>query len=209
MPMKICIAGSNEIVQQITAFIGLGHFVEIQDFSLAISLLNQIRAGQKWDIAYIDENIADIPGSSLAALLEYEMPGIPIILLNGFDKIELSRQLNTILGKLDRQEGDMAPPPCNNRLKHFVFNAKKSMVYKKGEPIQLRKKEAKLLEYLLRYKDKLVTKQTLLEAVWSYKYSHNSHTVSSHIAQLRQKLGSDVIHIKNLPRQGYLLTQST
>lgn len=207
--MKICIAASYELAEKVKNFLGISKFAEVKHFSMSMSVLQQMRNGQRWTIAYIDENLPDIPGSSLAALLQHDIPQIPIVLMNGFKKDDLLSQLDTILTDFEVKSLYSSPPPCNSRLKNFVFNSKKSTVYKKGEPIRLRKKEAQLLEYLLRYKDRLVTKQTLLEAVWAYKYSHNSHTLSSHIAQLRQKLGSDVIHIKNLPRQGYLLTQVT
>jgi len=206
--MRICIGANKKTTHQILEFLGLQNNFEVEVFSHSLKLLEAFRGGTKWDMVYVSEDLLQIKGSALAQLLKYDDPNLPVVLLNGFDKQELCTQLNDILKKLELRETFHTLPYCNTRLKNFVFNAQKSMVYKKGEPIKLRKKEAQLLEYLLRYKDKLVTKQTLLEAVWLHKYNHTSHTVSSHIAQLRRKIGFDVVQIKNLPRQGYLLTQS-
>lgn len=205
--MHVCIVAAEDIAQKILEFIKVS-FIKIEIFQYSSQLLKKIREGRKWLIAYIDESLPDMSGQSLASLLQYEFPAMPVILLNGFDKEEFMAELHKTLDEFEKNSILRSQPLPNFRLKNFVFNAKQRIAHKNGEAIKLRKKEAQLLEYFLRYKGKLVTRPTLLEAVWGHKYKHNSHTINTHIAQLRRKIGSDVVQIKNLPGQGFLLTQT-
>lgn len=202
--MTICIAAPENVAQAILELIEV-NFLKIEIFQHSAELLKKIREGKQWLMAYVDENLPDMPGRSLVSLLQYEFPAMPIVLLNGFNKAEMLRELDKVL-KHYEQNPPQPTPQC--RLKNFVFNSRKQLVYKKGQVIKLRKKEAELLEYFLTFKDKLLSKKALLEAVWGHQYVHSSHTVNTHVNQLRRKLGSDVVQIRNVPRQGFLFTQT-
>ncbi len=58
-----------------------------------------------------------------------------------------------------------------------------------GREVELTQREFDLLEYLLRHAGQVVTRETLLEAVWGFVSPGQTRTVEVHVAQLRRKLG--------------------
>jgi len=65
-----------------------------------------------------------------------------------------------------------------------------------GAPIHLTAKEFQLIEYLLRHKGEVVSKDQLLDHVWADEERVQHNTVETFIANVRKKLGTskDVIH---------------
>jgi len=64
---------------------------------------------------------------------------------------------------------------------------------KNGEPLQLTPKEFELLKYLLFNKNRVLTRDVLLEKIWGYTYSGDTRTVDVHIRRLRKKIGDGYI----------------
>jgi two-component system OmpR family response regulator len=54
--------------------------------------------------------------------------------------------------------------------------------------IDLSKSEFKLLEYLMRRPDRVVTRDMLLEDVWHYRFLPQTNLVDVHIGRLRRKV---------------------
>ena len=61
-------------------------------------------------------------------------------------------------------------------------------VTRAGRTIQLQPREFKLLEYLLRHADQVVTRTMLLENVWDYHFDPQTNVIDVHISKLRQKI---------------------
>lgn len=57
-----------------------------------------------------------------------------------------------------------------------------------GQKINLTKKEVELLWTLAKNKNKVFTRENLLDSIWGYDYFGDSRTVDSHIKRLRAKL---------------------
>lgn len=57
-----------------------------------------------------------------------------------------------------------------------------------GEPVQLTRREYALLEYLMRNKRTVLTRDQILEEVWGYDYSGDTNVVDVYIRYLRAKL---------------------
>ncbi len=60
-------------------------------------------------------------------------------------------------------------------------------------PVHLTAKEFQLLEYLLRYKREVISKDQLLDHVWSDEARVQHNTVETFVANLRKKIGDDII----------------
>jgi two-component system response regulator RegX3 len=60
-----------------------------------------------------------------------------------------------------------------------------------GEFVQLRPKEFDLLESLMRRKNRLATRETLIDEVWGLSYFGDTKTLDVHIKRLREKLEED------------------
>ena len=67
-------------------------------------------------------------------------------------------------------------------------------------------KELKLISHLHRHAGKVLTRDTLLNAVWGIDYLGNTRTLDQHIAQLRKKLGPSASAIQTLHGVGYRLS---
>ena len=60
-----------------------------------------------------------------------------------------------------------------------------------GDPVDLRPKEFELLESLMRRRNRLAARHTLIDEVWGPSYFGDTKTLDVHIKRLRQKLESD------------------
>lgn len=72
-----------------------------------------------------------------------------------------------------------------------------------GDIIELAPKEYDLLLYMIENKDVVLSRETILNNVWSYDYFGDLRTVDTHIKKLRNKLGDKAKHICTLIRSGY------
>ena len=61
---------------------------------------------------------------------------------------------------------------------------------KGNEEIPLRKQEFSLLEYLIRNKNRTVTRYELMDHVWDYRKFNNSNTIDVHVKRIRDKIGN-------------------
>lgn len=60
-----------------------------------------------------------------------------------------------------------------------------------GEPVDLRPKEFELIEVLMRRKNRLATRDVLIDEVWGPSYFGDTKTLDVHIKRLRGKLEAD------------------
>ncbi len=68
----------------------------------------------------------------------------------------------------------------------------------KGGVVPMRPKEFDLLETLMRRKDRLVTRETLLSEVWGSAYYGDTRTLDVHIRRLRHKIEQDYSNPQHL-----------
>lgn len=78
-------------------------------------------------------------------------------------------------------------------------------VTREGKPIELLPQEFRLLEYLVRNANRVVTRTMLLENVWNIHFDPQTSVVESHVSRLRSKLnhGFDVDLIQTIRGTGY------
>jgi len=81
-------------------------------------------------------------------------------------------------------------------------------VTRAGKVINLRTKEYILLEFLLRNKDTLVTRDQIIDYIWDTGVDPNTNTIDVHIRMLRKKIdvGFSIALIQPVPKRGYRLT---
>ena len=76
-----------------------------------------------------------------------------------------------------------------------------------GKSVALTAKEFLLLEYLLKHKGRVLSRDVLLTDVWGYKYTGGTRTVDVHVRRLREKLpplGEALVTVKQF---GYKLLE--
>jgi two-component system OmpR family response regulator len=81
-------------------------------------------------------------------------------------------------------------------------------VTRAGKTLALQPREFKLLAYLLRHANQVVTRTMLLENVWDYHFDPQTNVIDVHISKLRQKIdaGFPVAFLRTVRNAGYMLT---
>lgn len=72
-----------------------------------------------------------------------------------------------------------------------------------GEKTELTFKEFELLNYLMEQRNRVVTRDELLDHIWGYDYDGETRTLDMHIKTLRQKLKGGGQQIKTIRGVGY------
>ncbi|WP_346936173.1 response regulator transcription factor [Clostridium sp.] len=72
-----------------------------------------------------------------------------------------------------------------------------------GKEKELNPKEYELLLYFIKNINKVITRETLLRAIWDEDYFGDTRTVDTHISRLRSKLGDYNKYLKTIRSFGY------
>ncbi|HRI05582.1 MAG TPA: response regulator transcription factor [Candidatus Dojkabacteria bacterium] len=93
----------------------------------------------------------------------------------------------------------------NKYLRYRDFNIDTDMKYvtKDNQEVPLRRREYTLLEYLVKNKNRLISRNELLDKVWDYRKMTTSNTVDVHVKRLRDKL-ADKDAIQTVHGFGYV-----
>lgn len=93
------------------------------------------------------------------------------------------------------------------KVNHVELDSIEMCVRSKGNIVNLKPKEYELLETLMRNKNIALSREKLLELVWSYDYDGGTRTVDVHIQMLRKKLCWEDC-IKTIYKMGYRLEEN-
>jgi DNA-binding response OmpR family regulator len=74
-----------------------------------------------------------------------------------------------------------------------------------GAEVALAAKEFLLLEYFLRNRGRVVSRDRLLTDVWGYRYTGGTRTVDVHVRRLREKIPLLADALITVPQFGYKL----
>ncbi len=79
-------------------------------------------------------------------------------------------------------------------IKDISFDMDKMVVTKSGKDLELTSLELKLLHLLFLNKNKVVTRNTILDKVWEWTGNFvDDHTITVYLKRIREKLGTDII----------------
>ena len=92
----------------------------------------------------------------------------------------------------------------------FILNTAKSTIEKDGKSIELTKNEYKILKYLVQNREKIISREDIMDFLWDSESFVDDNTLSVNITRLRNKL--EEINLKELLEtrrgQGYILKRS-
>lgn len=175
-----------------------------------------LAAGGEHDVVIVDRMLPGLDGLGLVQAMRSAGIHVPVLFLTALggvgDRVKgLDSGGDDYLVKpfafaelVARVNALARRPPLNDaptqlRAGDLEMDLLKRSVSRSGQAIDLQPREFQLLEYLLRNKDKVVTRTMLLEAVWEFHFDPKTNIVETHISRLRAKLaaagnGSDLIH---------------
>ncbi len=120
-----------------------------------------------------------------------------------FAFMEVLARLEALL----RRQSGAAEIVTQLRVADLEMDLLKRVVHRAGEMLELQPREFRLLEYLMRHADQVVTRTMLLEAVWDYHFDPQTNVIDVHISRLRQKIDRDrgVALLHTVRGAGYLI----
>jgi len=119
-----------------------------------------------------------------------------------FSPNELVARVRALLRRTQRppETRDISYGPIHvDTERHVVSSA--------GAAVALTAKEFLLLQYLLRHRGRVLSRDVLLTDVWGYKYTGGTRTVDVHVRRLREKLPSLGDAIVTVKQFGYKLLE--
>jgi two-component system alkaline phosphatase synthesis response regulator PhoP len=87
----------------------------------------------------------------------------------------------------------------------IVIDTERHTVSSGGRDVTLTAKEFLLLEYLVKHRGRVLSRDVLLTDVWGYKYTGGTRTVDVHVRRLREKLPSLGHALVTVKQFGYKL----
>ena len=160
------------------------------------------------DVLIVDRMLPGLDGLSVIRTLRDEDNHTPALILSALSDVDekvkgLRAGGDDYLGKpyafsellarvegLARRPGSGAPATtlCVGDLEVDLLAR---TVKRAGKTLLLQPREFKLLEYLMRNADHVVTRTMLLENVWDYHFDPQTNVIDVHISRLRGKIDKD------------------
>ncbi len=182
-------------------------------------------AAQPPDLILLDLNLPVISGLEVCRLLRGRpvTKHVPIIMLTArtsendrvigldlgaddyvtkpFSTRELAARVRAALRRR-RGEGD-TPAPAIYRGQHLLADFEAVNISVDGEEIRLTRREFELLRYLVENRNRVLSRDRLLERVWGYDRLVETRSVDVHVGRLRSKLGAAGRQIETVVGLGY------
>lgn len=180
---------------------------------------------QPFDLYIIDINLPLLNGYDLCRLIRSSDENARIILLtalgstqeklNGFDSgaddyIVKPFDFKELLARIHALFRRSQPQPIEGRLLHadnLEMNLDKQEVVRGGVSVPLTAKEFQLLEYLVRNRNKVVSRVDIARDVWDIDWETRTNVIDVYVNFLRKKIDRDfdpkLIH--TLVGRGYML----
>lgn len=184
---------------------------------------------QPFDLVILDINLPGISGISLCKKIRNRNPGIPIIMLTALstthDKIDGfdAGADDYIVKPFDFKELLVRIRALLKRIYHnfhvgnilkvgdLVINLDNKEVTRAGHGISLTAKEFQLLEYLVRNRNRVVSRADIALNVWDIDFDTKTNVIDVYVNFLRKKLDHDhdkkIIHTQ--VGVGYILKETS
>jgi len=178
------------------------------------------------DLIILDLNLPGFDGLEVCRILRGRPPlsAVPIIMVTAratesdrvqgldvgaddyivkpFSPRELAARVRAALRRV-RNEATQPAPPALYRGKHLVADFDAVSVLVDDRPIQLTRREFELLRYLVQNRNRVLSRDRLLERVWGYEHVVETRSVDVHVGRLRGKLGPAAHQIETVVGLGY------
>jgi DNA-binding response OmpR family regulator len=117
-----------------------------------------------------------------------------------FSLRELAARVRAVLR---RGRGDTPAAPVIYRGEHLVADFEAVNITVDDRPVRLTRREFELLRYLVENRNRVISRDRLLERVWGYDRVIETRSVDVHVGRLRNKLGAAGPQIETVVGLGY------
>ncbi|HEX9585651.1 MAG TPA: response regulator transcription factor [Gammaproteobacteria bacterium] len=177
------------------------------------------------EVAVIDRMLPGTDGLSIVRAMRASENTTPVLILSALGEVddrvkglraggddylvkpfafaELLARLEALVRRVDPET-----PQTTLAIGDLEMDLLSRSVKRGGKTLNLQPREFRLLEYLMRHADQVVTRTMLLEGVWDYHFDPQTNVIDVHISRLRGKVDKDfdsaLIH--TVRGAGYMLS---
>lgn len=189
----------------------------------------QLLASHTFDLVILDINLPGMNGYDLCKAIRYRNQHMFVIMLTSMNSLEnkiegydagaddylvkpfeFRELLLKIRALLKRTPGQSMPVGTVLKAADLEMNLDNKEVHRSGKKIKLTTKEFQLLEYLLRNKNRVVSRADLAINVWDVDFNTNTNVIDVYISYVRNKVDRDFGHklIQTHVGMGYILKEN-
>ena len=185
----------------------------------------RVAAERPPDLVILDLNLTVLSGHEVCRILRArpETAAVPIIMLTArvgeaeriigldlgaddyvtkpFSLRELAARVRAVLRRTRPESGRHGATVYRGQ--SLVADFEAVSVFVEGQAVRLTRREFELLRFLVENRNRVVSRDRLLERVWGYDRSVETRSVDVHVGRLRGKLGSAGRQIETVVGLGY------
>jgi DNA-binding response OmpR family regulator len=165
---------------------------------------------QDYDLIILDLMLPGISGLEICRIVRDRRITTPILILTAKDTVddritglnsgaddylikpfsfdELLARIRAILRRPKQQIADKL------EIKDLVLDLVSKKALRSGKEINLTLKELRMLEYFMRNKGKVLTREDIMTALWDFDFNSFSNVIDVHVKNLRKKIDSGYVH---------------
>jgi len=173
---------------------------------------HEMASKNAFDLLVVDIMLPGMNGIEISRKLRQQKVSTPILMLtalgstenivNGLDSgaddylvkpfnfAELLARMRRLFRRKSDDEGDVQDDKIL-QIADLQLNLDTKVVERAGRPLMLTATEFRLLEYLLRNKNRVLSRMDILEYVWDVDFNMNTNVVDVYINYLRKKINKD------------------
>lgn len=179
---------------------------------------------QPYDALIVDRMLPKRDGLSMIKMLKEEGSTIPVLILSALGDVddrvkglreggddyltkpyafsELLARLEVLVRRVQPEEAQTA-----YQVSDLILNRLTHSVTRDGQEIILQPREYRLLEFMMKHANTVVTRTMLLENVWDYHFDPQTNVIDVHISRLRTKIDKDfeLPLLQTIRGAGYIL----
>ncbi len=182
---------------------------------------------ETYDALIVDRMLPSLDGLSVIETLRKAGKTTPVLIVSALSDVdERVRGLRAggddylvkpfafaeLLARLEvlARRGSGVAPETSLRVADLEMDLLARTVRRADRTLELKPREFKLLEYLMRHTGQVVTRTMLLESVWDYHFDPQTNVIDVHISRLRRVIDKDFDRalLHTVRGAGYVLRES-
>jgi len=182
---------------------------------------------ETYDVMIIDRMLPELDGLTIIKTLRGTNNNTPVLILSAMAEVDDKVQglksggddyltkpfaFAELMARIEvlakRQDNNASEAEVNVTVGDLTLDLLGRKVTRGEQTIDLQSREFRLLDYMIKNKDKVVTRTMLLENVWDYHFDPQTNVIDVHISRLRSKIDKGFEHqlIKTVRGAGYMIS---
>ncbi len=184
---------------------------------------------ETYDVLIIDRMLPELDGLTILKTLRGAGKDTPTLILSALGEVddrvaglraggddylvkpfafsELLARVEVLMRRAQGAQGGSATAQTQLSAGDLRLDLLSRKVYRAEKEIELQPREFRLLEYMMRHKNHVITRTMLLEHVWDYNFDPQTNVIDVHISRLRSKIEKDFVTpiIRTVRGAGYII----